>query len=285
MRKPLTESQRKLRNFRIAEHRRKLKILAIDYKGGKCVQCGYNKCSRSLDFHHLDPNKKDFAISQSGDTISFARIKLEIDKCILVCKNCHGEIHSKEIENKIQEQKEYIKSVSRYVVNLSSEINCLTCNKVKRIFNSQLRSKNFCSRDCKIKYFYSYGWPEDNEILSMSKELTIPEISGKINKSKSSIYDRLAKLKDGNNNPQVVYRNKINWPTDDELMLMVWQKPRTIIAKEFGVSDNAVIKRCNLRNIKMPGRGYWQKIKSVEHNMAHSSIGRTLDSQSKKIGS
>jgi hypothetical protein len=80
------------------------------------------------------------------------------------------------------------------------------------------------------------------------------------------------KFRVANNKPKIVYRNKINWPTDDELML-VWQKPRTIIAKEFGVSDNAVIKRCKLRNIKMPGRGYWQKIKSVEHNKAHSSIG------------
>jgi len=265
----ITDKRRKYLKFRVAEVRRKSKRKAVEHMGGKCVLCGYNKCVDAMHFHHLDPITKDFQIS--GNTISFDKMKEELKKCILVCANCHAELHADNNKNKIQEQLEYLKSVSRYVVNLSSEINCLTCNKVKRIFNSQLRSKNFCSRDCKIKYFYSYGWPEDNEILSMSKELTIPEISGKINKSKSSIYDRLAKLKDGNNNPQVVYRNKINWPTDDELMLMVWQKPRTIIAKEFGVSDNAVIKRCNLRNIKMPGRGYWQKIKSVEHNMAHSS--------------
>jgi len=69
----------------------KTKLKAIEYKGGKCQICGYNKCTRSLQFHHLDPNKKDFGIS--GGTKSFEKLKPELDKCILVCANCHGEIH------------------------------------------------------------------------------------------------------------------------------------------------------------------------------------------------
>lgn len=69
----------------------KTKLKAIEYKGGKCQICGYNKCVRSLQFHHLDPNEKDFGIS--GGTKSFEKLKPELDKCILVCANCHGEIH------------------------------------------------------------------------------------------------------------------------------------------------------------------------------------------------
>ena len=64
----------------------------IEYKGGKCQVCGYNKCTSALEFHHLDPSQKDFTIS--GGTKSFENLKPEVDKCILVCANCHREIHA-----------------------------------------------------------------------------------------------------------------------------------------------------------------------------------------------
>ncbi len=77
----------------VTKRRRKLKLLAIDYKGGKCSKCGYDKCADALDFHHKDPNQKDFGIS-SGDTRSWDSIKVELDKCDLLCSNCHRELHS-----------------------------------------------------------------------------------------------------------------------------------------------------------------------------------------------
>jgi hypothetical protein len=67
------------------------KKLAIDYKGGKCVKCGYNKYYGALDFHHIDPNTKDKKLTA---ITSFDEIKDELDKCILVCSNCHREIHA-----------------------------------------------------------------------------------------------------------------------------------------------------------------------------------------------
>jgi hypothetical protein len=86
----------------VSKRRKNIKIMALEYKGGKCEICSYNKCVTSLDFHHLDPSKKDFAISKNGHTRSWEKTKIELDKCILVCKNCHGEIHEKEFqENKI----------------------------------------------------------------------------------------------------------------------------------------------------------------------------------------
>lgn len=71
---------------------RKVKEKLIEYKGGKCQLCGYNKCTTALEFHHLNPSQKDFTIS--GGTKSFEKAKIEADKCILVCANCHREIHS-----------------------------------------------------------------------------------------------------------------------------------------------------------------------------------------------
>lgn len=80
-------------NERVANRRRELKKMAVEYKGGKCCKCGYNKTLSALEFHHIDPAEKDFSISKNGHTKSFEKIKLELDKCILVCANCHREIH------------------------------------------------------------------------------------------------------------------------------------------------------------------------------------------------
>lgn len=80
---------------RAIEHRRKMKIKAIEYKGGKCSICDYSKCNAALEFHHLDPSEKDFQISGRGCTISWERLKIELDKTVLVCANCHREIHDK----------------------------------------------------------------------------------------------------------------------------------------------------------------------------------------------
>lgn len=73
-------------------YRRGIKAQAVKYKGGRCEICGYDKCMDALDFHHLSPKEKDFNIS--GGTKSFESIKSELDKCILVCANCHREIHA-----------------------------------------------------------------------------------------------------------------------------------------------------------------------------------------------
>jgi len=77
----------------VKKRRRKLKEMAIEYKGGKCQECGYNKAKTALEFHHLDPNEKDFGIAAKGHTRSWEKIKIELDKCIMVCSNCHREIH------------------------------------------------------------------------------------------------------------------------------------------------------------------------------------------------
>lgn len=77
----------------VAERRKKVREMAIKYKGEKCVLCGYNKCIQALEFHHIKNDGKDFGISAKGYTSSWKRVKEELDKCILVCANCHREIH------------------------------------------------------------------------------------------------------------------------------------------------------------------------------------------------
>jgi hypothetical protein len=74
------------------ERRDSCKKWCVEYKGGKCKICGYDKCMRSLDFHHLDSSQKDYGISSSWKKTKEELMK-ELDKCVLVCRNCHGEIH------------------------------------------------------------------------------------------------------------------------------------------------------------------------------------------------
>jgi len=94
----LTPFRRKYLGFKISEQRRKVKLQCIEYKGGRCSVCGYDKCPAALEFHHMDPLKKDFGISSNGASRSFEKCKSEIDKCILVCSNCHAEIHHEQTE-------------------------------------------------------------------------------------------------------------------------------------------------------------------------------------------
>ena len=77
----------------VAKRRRKLKQMIIEYKGGKCVLCGYNKYAGAFDLHHTGDSKKEFGLSMRGLTRSWGKIKQEADKCILICANCHREIH------------------------------------------------------------------------------------------------------------------------------------------------------------------------------------------------
>lgn len=78
----------------VSKRRKKIKKMAIDYKGGKCTKCGYDKCFDALDFHHLDEKEKDFNLGHKGYTRSWEKVKKELDKCILLCANCHREVHS-----------------------------------------------------------------------------------------------------------------------------------------------------------------------------------------------
>lgn len=78
----------------VAKRRKKVKQLAVEYKGGKCQLCGYSKCVGALELHHINPAEKSFGIGDKGYTRSWDTVRNEIDKCILLCANCHREVES-----------------------------------------------------------------------------------------------------------------------------------------------------------------------------------------------
>ena len=79
-------------NLYCAERWRQRKLDAIQYKGGKCERCGYNKYPDVLEFHHIDSTQKEANWSKMR-LWSWNKVLIELDKCMMVCANCHREIH------------------------------------------------------------------------------------------------------------------------------------------------------------------------------------------------
>lgn len=89
-----THSRSKCNSCIVNTQRFKKRDMALEYLGSKCQVCGYNKCSRALHFHHKDPSTKLFGISGSH-CYSWEKIKSELDKCVLLCSNCHMELEDR----------------------------------------------------------------------------------------------------------------------------------------------------------------------------------------------
>ena len=72
------------------------KRMFVDECGGKCMQCGYDRNLASLEWHHSDPEFKEGKLSVMirNKSISDKIIREEINKCMLLCRNCHGEVHN-----------------------------------------------------------------------------------------------------------------------------------------------------------------------------------------------
>lgn len=79
-------------NKRRAERNAARKIEAINYKGGCCFRCNWNEYAGALEFHHRDPTKKDIDWKKIRK-YKFSNIKKELDKCDLLCANCHRVVH------------------------------------------------------------------------------------------------------------------------------------------------------------------------------------------------
>lgn len=136
------------------------KAYLIKYKGGKCEICGYDKdVPRVYHFHHRNPAEKDFSISQSS--LSFDKLKLEVDKCDLLCANCHAEVHWK-IDEK--------KRAARLLVKAKrlAPIICKHCNKK---FKPTFGGQKFCTAECYHKNKRLLEWPNQKELEGLLWQL------------------------------------------------------------------------------------------------------------------
>ena len=113
------------------KYRKKLfKHFSVLYMGGKCQKCGYNKCEEALVFHHLDPSKKDFGIGRNYNK-KWETIKNELDKCAMLCSNCHSEEHARghlpleTYKKYITPQEEIRNQAKKKKMNKQKELECM----------------------------------------------------------------------------------------------------------------------------------------------------------------
>jgi transposase len=83
---------KRCRSAAVAKRRRMVKQKLVEEAGGTCILCGYGRWIGALQFHHLDPRRKEFQIGQGGHTRSLERSRAESRKCVLLCANCHAEV-------------------------------------------------------------------------------------------------------------------------------------------------------------------------------------------------
>jgi transposase len=83
---------RQCRSEAVVKRRRHVKAVLIEEAGGRCVLCGYDRSPAALQFHHVDPGAKAFAIAHRGVSRSLAAARAEAQKCVLLCANCHAEV-------------------------------------------------------------------------------------------------------------------------------------------------------------------------------------------------
>lgn len=137
----------------------------ILYKGGKCERCGYSnlECPNVFNFHHIDANMKDFTIS--GKSFSFQKLKNEVDKCQLLCANCHGEVHSepyKEI---------YLSLINpKPCVFTRKEHSCKACN-------TSISSRATHCKPCRGKLLVKYSRPSKEQLILLKKKYSMKEIA------------------------------------------------------------------------------------------------------------
>ena len=83
----------KPKQYRRMQERRVSNITKVKQAhGGKCSVCGYARCLAALDFHHIDPSVKKHEVSYSRYSVE--RMATEAAKCVLLCSNCHRELHA-----------------------------------------------------------------------------------------------------------------------------------------------------------------------------------------------
>lgn len=88
-----TEQYGEKAKLRARETHAKLREHLLQYRlEHPCICCGEDEPA-CLDFHHLDPNEKDFQIAGSQQR-SWTKILAEIEKCVVLCSNCHRKVHA-----------------------------------------------------------------------------------------------------------------------------------------------------------------------------------------------
>jgi hypothetical protein len=138
----------------------------IDSFGGKCGICGYDNCPQALEFHHLNPHEKEITLSKmTAGPKKWKTIVNELRKCVMVCSNCHREIHFSDLKipNNIQR---YNEEYTDYKEKQKEQYydKCPICGGKKR------KNNKTCSLSCAATKKGKIQYPDYSILLEMVKK-------------------------------------------------------------------------------------------------------------------
>lgn len=144
----------------------KRKIELIEYKGGKCEICGYDKNIGALEFHHTNPSEKSFQLdSRRLSNTTIDKLKIEVDKCMLLCANCHRETHYPNLNKDVAYDKiEKIKTNNIKVFSEKRKKSICPCCGNEFDYS---KGKIYCSKECREKI---KNYPSKESVLEKYEE-------------------------------------------------------------------------------------------------------------------
>lgn len=174
----------------LKEWRRNTKQKLVEALGSCCQICKYNKSNSALELHHTNPAQKDFALSSGKISKNWNSIKEEASKCILLCANCHREIHDGTTQ--IPETYQHFDE-SLILSNKEKEISltpCIVCKKLKH------HSQIYCSHECHDKQRSINDWSQIDLVrLIEIEKISKRELGRRFNCSDNAIKKQYLKQK------------------------------------------------------------------------------------------
>ena len=179
-------------SIHVKEWRKRFKQKIINSFGGKCGICGYDKCNEVFHCHHLDPSKKEFSLGRMmGNPHKWEYVIPELKKCVLLCSNCHGEVHAGvttiPYDIKMCDDSVIIEQQEKERKRLT---NCPICNNLMSVHRIT------CSVECAARKSRTVDW-DRVDLYDLWKIKKIPQthIASTLGISGSAVRKRLIKLK------------------------------------------------------------------------------------------
>lgn len=169
--------------------RRLTKVRMVESMGSKCAICAYDRCNDALAFHHLDPAQKEISFSQiRANPVSWPRIAAELRKCVMLCNNCHAEVHAGVVcvpEDAAKFDESYADPVRfKHATEIAK---CPVCAQPMRFGNQT------CSKECAGREKKRIDW-DQYDLVEMKKTMSYTQIAKTVGAHLATVQKRFRKM-------------------------------------------------------------------------------------------
>ncbi len=238
--------------------RQRTKQRIIDAMGKECQCCGYNNCNAALELHHVDPKEKEISFGKiMAHPSAWKKIVVELRKCVLLCSNCHREVHNngRQIPEDV---KKFDESYENYEPPIELNSRCPICGKLKS------ENRKTCSYKCAQSLMGTIKWDDDLlKKMYQDENISINKIAEHFNCSNGSVYKRLKKI-------NIRLEGRYYFISKLELEKLLWEIPKTKIAEKFNCTVSTINGHLQHYGIEyLIPKNYWQTSKNKKPSGEH----------------